>query len=1313
MDWKKYTPSGCRWTKPFSSGSGTCIVELQLWYKWDSPNTTKRTIKFYSKLVLSEYAYYLQVNSAGATRTNQQTGYTMRIGINGGTMVDAKSSIYQDPSWGQASTGVHNEDLCSTSKVLSYNNNGKVSATIDYDLYMKWYSINQGSIKSIDAKGSYKVSEIPSISTTDITSIALTSNSISNELTPSHVSYTNISNIAIPQTLDAGQSKTFKAVTDRYVGKERTINFTIKPADATGNITITTSNSNVASPKTSTIDVSKTKSFVLNLKQPGNTKITLKSDNDKSAVLNCTLTSRDSIGWTSSNNSIATISNGTVQAKNGVNGYTLINAFPVGNTSASNQVQTNVLLPPTGINIISNKNSIYPGETIGYTVTVQPYSATNTAIRVASNYRGTKYEVDSKQSGSSTDTILNNGSTMNSNQYNVNYSFNNFTLPTDYVCLKVNSTYKTLTSSLSIPVKAPTLDVDKTSINVVKGGASKTITITTMPESYNSAYSYTYDSNYINVSRNNNVLTVTGKNDIDSTPIKITGTMPTLPNMTKPTKTVTVRVGSAPLTKLSSEPTSLSTNIGISKIAFTNNLVNYYSDDVKNTYGWNGITNHSYQIPEVIDIEPKTVTFKIKFEPFNASDTIYVTSTNENIVTIPTKYQEIYTGNGNGNGEVECAISCLKAGNASLLIKNEDETVTYSIPVTCTLNTDVTMTSSNTALVSISDTSSDISESGLGKSYDAYVHGFNGTTNITVKSKVDTTKYHTLPFNCWLIANAIDLSADKTVVYAGDTITFTMQLQPYSTNPATTVAKELSYINYKLVNDRGIVVLSKNSIATDDSRKIVLVYTIPTDNTFKDCDYFKLVASWTSYVPNVESELKIRFKKQGVSIDDDSDLLLATTKNSFKNYVVNVSPSTESYKFEPEIIKDTDGYTPIKNVNNNNLKIVATDYRNLTVNGQEATKFETAKPFSENTNVNGKTLKLVYDGPVGGTEPTSAQLNIYTCEYFNKPKIINAIPTNSDSYFTLNYYGDKPKFVFELPNKNDFNILNDIIIRFSNNDTYTISNSSTAKCFSGTYSIDKHNHTTLTSMIIDYTYSNDNAYITFVPTNEVPNGRVTITYKSAYPNTIPNAEIYIDLTKKSLEPPKVGDYIELSYVKNIVSALETVLTPYYNGKNILFEKKSISDVFYGVYTGQLSSIGVKGESISSMPFFKILFGIYNTMDKLSKAINVIGSNLVPQVLDYTKNRLMLTTDKTRSDWYSAYVGKRTQDNNLANDYSNLFGIDIRDSITTENYPIMADDSNDYVGLPELEMPNEYKDTNLYNDYTISPLTEIIKALQQF
>ena len=1327
MDWKKYTPNGCRWTKPFSTGSGTCVVEFQLWYKWDNPDKSKRTIKFYTKLVLAEYAYYLQISAAGATRSNQQTGYTMNIGLNGANKVNAKSSINQPSSWGQASTGWHYEDLCSITKVLSYADNGTVKANIDYDLYMKWYSINQGSIKSIDSKGTYKVTDIPTIDTTSITSITLSSNSITNEIAPSHVKYTNIANTSVPQKVNAGQSITLKAVTDAYTNKERTVNFTVKPTTAKGNLTITTSNSAVASPKASTIDVSKTKSFILDLKKPGKTKITVKSDSNKTASLDCTVTSKDTIAWSSSNTVIATVNNGVVQAKNGVNGYTVISAFPVGNTTASNKVQTNVLLPPNNISISSNKDYVYPGETIGYTVTVEPFSSTNNAVRVASDYVGTKWEVDAITRGHAADGVLNNGATKSSNQYNVNYSFNNFVLPTDYVCLKVNSTYNTaLTKELNTPVKAPTLDVDKTSIQVNKGGKGRTVTISTMPESSNSAFTYTYNRNYINVSKDKNVLTITGVNDSEGTDIVITGMMPILPTMSKPSKTVTVKVGSAPITSLSTTST-LNTDLGIANLAFTQMdipLQDYYSPEVVNDYGWNGYDNSRYQINTIIETKAKEYTFDIRYAPNNASDTIYVSSSNESIVSIPNSFKEIYTGNGTGNGTIQGKLVCHKAGNATITLKNEDNTISTTMLVRCTVNGNLLLSSDKSSIVSINNTVQTTSNSGLGKGYLGITNEYNGIANLTVQSVVDRSKKQTLPFYCWLRPTSLELTSDKSNVFIGDTINLGMILKPYNANNSMiSTALELSLVTYTYKTDKGFVFKEETSNRTLTRN---WTYTIPDLEQFKGCKYFIISAVSSVSGRVVSDELKISFNQEGVSLDgtqNDRNLYLANTNNSYKDYNISVTPSTSTVDLSNFTEKDGFKATFTNWPKITPLRVEGTEYRNLTKNGVEATKYDTAFPPNNPnvSNVKGKTLTVYYVGPIttGGT--TEIDVNVFTCEYFGYPKVINAtkIQATSNSY-NLKYYGDKPKLVFQLPTNNDFTILDDIIIKMSDNTTYSFKQNS--NCFSASYSSNKHEHDILTSAIVDYTYpkNSDNgiAYMTFVPTNEVSNGNVTITYKSKF-DTIPDAYINVNLSKQTLpELPKVGSLIKLDEVKSLLKIVENVLQPYYNGDNKLFDKKSSVELIYGVTNSIINSLGKIGEPISSMPFFKILFAMYATMSRLHDAISVIDvPGKIPISLDYIKPRLMLTTDTTRYDWYETNVErlKKTVDIALDNDYSNLFdGKHLgTQHITGENYPIMVDDSNDYVGIPELKIPNEYKDTNLYDEYTISPVAEIIKALQQF
>ena len=47
-----------------------------------------------------------------------------------------------------------------------------------------------------------------------------------------------------------------------------------------------------------------------------------------------------------------------------------------------------------------------------------------------------------------------------------------------------------------------------------------------------------------------------------------------------------------------------------------------------------------------------------------------------------------------------------------------------------------------------------------------------------------------------------------------------------------------------------------------------------------------------------------------------------------------------------------------------------------------------------------------------------------------------------------------------------------------------------------------------------------------------------------------------------------------------------------------------------------------------------------------------------------------------------------------------------------DYPIMVDDSVDYV-YNDKNWVNEFKSTNFYKEFTVSPLSEINKAISKF
>ena len=101
--------------------------------------------------------------------------------------------------------------------------------------------------------------------------------------------------------------------------------------------------------------------------------------------------------------------------------------------------------------------------------------------------------------------------------------------------------------------------------------------------------------------------------------------------------------------------------------------------------------------------------------------------------------------------------------------------------------------------------------------------------------------------------------------------------------------------------------------------------------------------------------------------------------------------------------------------------------------------------------------------------------------------------------------------------------------------------------------------------------------------------------------------------------------------------------------------------------------------------------------------------VTPSNLSFEPVRNMFVKKSSKEKWYN----NKVEDPFFYTTYKKLTGREfLDDSFPEIDYPIMVDDSNDFVGDESYGFTNKFKATDYYKDYTISPLTEIIKALKQ-
>ena len=224
----------------------------------------------------------------------------------------------------------------------------------------------------------------------------------------------------------------------------------------------------------------------------------------------------------------------------------------------------------------------------------------------------------------------------------------------------------------------------------------------------------------------------------------------------------------------------------------------------------------------------------------------------------------------------------------------------------------------------------------------------------------------------------------------------------------------------------------------------------------------------------------------------------------------------------------------------------------------------------------------------------------------------------------------------------------------------------------------------------------------FSPNKAVSDGNVTITYVSKY-DTIPNSSTKIKIIKKNLPNlPNVGDPIKLSPMQDYLNAITDVLGV---GRYDIFDDKDITLNFIGSNTKD------KESSILAMPFLKLLLLLNKWLSVYKDYATYTNGNgiITPSNLTFEPVRNMFVKRSSRDKW----VKTKYENELFYETYKQLTGKEfLDDSFPNDDYPVMVDDSNDFVGDESFGIQNKFKSTQYYNEYTISPLVEIIKALKQ-
>ena len=303
-------------------------------------------------------------------------------------------------------------------------------------------------------------------------------------------------------------------------------------------------------------------------------------------------------------------------------------------------------------------------------------------------------------------------------------------------------------------------------------------------------------------------------------------------------------------------------------------------------------------------------------------------------------------------------------------------------------------------------------------------------------------------------------------------------------------------------------------------------------------------------------------------------------------------------------------------------------------------------------------------------------LNIRVIKQFNSPELYLPNRATKDGY----YYTEHPKIVFKLPRLDELLSIEDILVDI------TAYDSSSNIISDNTYSSFENNN--LFSMSYNQTFNsteemfancidNDNAYCVFsdINNNYYSNSSiaylvVTVMFKSSS-ELCEDKLTSITLYKQTIpQLPAVNSYMKASDLNDFYTAYCNIVS------QVAFSNSN--------YAIQISSLGIKNEPISVYPFYvalttlkAILKDIYNKAHSCSNRDSELPEYLSPTTI--------------RTPYYS---------NKISNNNAKLSTI----ANASVDYPIMVDDSADYV-YANKNWVNNFKYTDFYKNYTISPLQE--------
>lgn len=1249
----------------------------------------------------------------------------------------------------------------SANDTITWSSSNKTAVTVDNGKVTALAGHSGKAIITAACKGNSSVSKKLTINSildaSTVTGLSLNKTSETVTIQPKTMVLTGLDNDSTKYTMEVtetqSKSRTFGAKVTAYAEKTVEQQFNVTPAtNVEGTVLVTSSDNSVITINTPSVDIknSNNRKFKYTCKKPGSATITL-ACNGKTAKITVKVTSDDTFTWSSNNSKIVSVSNGKVTANEGYNGTATITAKSKGNTALTKTLSITLLLRPFSYTIASDKDidPIYPGETVKFKVMVNPMFS-DTSKSVATEFKGVDWTVaNNEANGGGTierKDVLAEG-TNKSGDFEVSYKLKTTDNTKDYIIFDVSPYYGintedwnyflNLRTYLKVFIDKPKIQFDKDNLIVAYGSTNKVKVITTPA---NGKFSLSYDKTKIEVTTSDNTLTVKGLKS-GTAQITATGEMPIMPYMSKPIAVLPINVGNTELKTISAKA-SATYNLGYESIVIGvldhNNIVKISETSVFSDDYFNVTT-----FLKLKQLEKETLD--ISFTPKQCNDTLVVKSDNTNVLQIAEGSSRINLVDK--NGKVSINFQCINSGKANIILSSLlAPSVFTKIAVTVEADKTVKLSPEVAKFVpeiNLINGPTYISSCNAYKSEFKLKSGsYDGKTKLTAYPTKNKNIKDSIIVGVKLTPTNLDLyikqyngsnvvSDDpndkycRTVsAFVNDKITLNMLLLP---NNVSDTSKQVN-VNFRTVNytyyadDKKLSDTVVNQLGLKTTNRDNLVdefdFTVPTIKA----ESFKIEAvPYNFYNTDLKASVTINIAQPGLYIKDYENkdtinVYLANEPNkSFRELTVVTTPPNQNYITSPDISnRSADrGYYLTKNSKNKNiLKINPTNIRNLNKTSKKTSVTAKEAVYTNgqpNKNINGYTFQVIYDGPIQTNRTCPVvSVNVYNLNYFGEPYIENLQWNSSAKTYELHYYGDRPKIILALPNYNDFDILDDIEIEFSN---IKYSFKKNPKLFSIYYNGNTKNHSIISSAIVDYKTLGDIHSCVFSPDKNVTNGNVIVTYRTTkFSTTIQSASTKFKLVKKSLPTlPNVGDPIRLSDMQQYLNAVADVI----GFTGVTYD----SIETFGLNLASLNSIGSneknKESSISAMPFLKLLLILNRWLDVYKQFATYTNGNgiVTPSNLSFEPVRNMFVKRSIKEKWY-ANKGS-TEDPFFFETYKKLTGQEFLDENFPEiDYPIMVDDSNDFVGDESYGFTNKFKATSYYEKFTISPLTEIIKALKQ-